>query len=47
MILFLSKNLIVLVSRIFSNIFAKAGRREIGRRLSKDFGLDALGIGIT
>ena len=47
MLYFLFKNLLIIVSRIFLNIFAEAGRREIGRRRSKDFDLDTLEVGIT
>ena len=35
-------NLVILLTRIFSNIFAKTGRREIGSSLLSD-----LGVGIT
>ena len=44
---FLFKNLVILRFKIFSKIFAKTGSREIGHRLSRDFGLDTFGIGIT
>ena len=45
--LFLFKNLVILRSKIFSKVFAKTGSTEIGRRSSRDFGLDTFGIGIT
>ena len=43
----LFKNLVILLSRIFSNIFAKTGRRDIGRSLLSDLGVETLGVGIT
>ena len=44
---FLFKNLNILRSKIFSNIFVATGSREIERRSSKDFEWDIFGIGVT
>ena len=46
-ILFLSRNFLILTSKIFSNILEKIGNKAMGRKSSNECGDGTFGIGIT